>query len=174
MPKSALSHATLRLSCARNAKKWATSLRTALRICGHATTVARSAICRQTVLRHPSVATATRSAIPERSAQSLETVSPVSRSKSFGGHTNVDLTGSRVQCSNCKDMGHTKVRCKQPLPNEDGDDGGFDNGGGGFDSSGDNGGFNNDGSGGFGDPAGAGDDWNTGAPSGGGGGGGDW
>ena len=30
------------------------------------------------------------------------------------------ITDSRVKCSNCQEMGHTKVRCKQPLvPEED-------------------------------------------------------
>lgn len=26
---------------------------------------------------------------------------------------------SRVQCQNCKEMGHTKVRCKKPLVEDD-------------------------------------------------------
>lgn len=34
---------------------------------------------------------------------------------------------SRVKCSNCQEMGHTKVRCKKPLVVEDdGGDRGFD------------------------------------------------
>lgn len=28
-------------------------------------------------------------------------------------------TGSKVQCSNCQQYGHTKVRCKEPLVEED-------------------------------------------------------
>lgn len=36
-------------------------------------------------------------------------------------------TGSKVQCSNCQQYGHTKVRCKEPVA----DEGGFDAGGGG-------------------------------------------
>ena len=28
-------------------------------------------------------------------------------------------TDSRVQCQNCKEMGHTKVRCKKPLVEDD-------------------------------------------------------
>jgi hypothetical protein len=27
------------------------------------------------------------------------------------------ISGSKVQCSNCEEFGHTKVRCKQP-PND--------------------------------------------------------
>lgn len=27
--------------------------------------------------------------------------------------------GSKVQCSNCQQYGHTKVRCKEPLVEED-------------------------------------------------------
>ena len=36
------------------------------------------------------------------------------------------MTDSRVKCSNCQEMGHTKVRCKKPLvPEDDGNDGGM-------------------------------------------------
>lgn len=55
-------------------------------------------------------------------------------------------TDSRVQCQNCKEMGHTKVRCKKPLVE---DDAAFGANGEGFDS------VNN-----VADSAGGGD-WNT-------------
>lgn len=36
------------------------------------------------------------------------------------------VADSRVKCSNCQEMGHTKVRCKKPLVAEDdGGNGGF-------------------------------------------------
>lgn len=72
------------------------------------------------------------------------------------------MADSRIKCSNCGEMGHTKVRCKQPVPTEDA--GGFDNPAG-FDNSGgldNSGGFDNNGS--F-DNAGGGDDWNSGGPA---------
>jgi hypothetical protein len=35
-------------------------------------------------------------------------------------------TGSKVQCSNCQEFGHTKVRCKlPPVESDNFDDGGF-------------------------------------------------
>lgn len=38
---------------------------------------------------------------------------------------------SRVKCMNCQQMGHTKVKCPNPLVSDGGDgaDGGFENGG---------------------------------------------
>lgn len=36
------------------------------------------------------------------------------------------LLGNKVQCSNCQEFGHTKVRCKQPpVDKQIFDDGGF-------------------------------------------------
>lgn len=89
-----------------------------------ATTVAEKVIAPRSALsrRRSSVATAMPKATPVASALSPVTVSPSFCSFRSRYVLLTSITDSRVKCSNCGEMGHTKVRCKQPVPNEDADD----------------------------------------------------
>lgn len=104
-----------------------------------------------------SAATVTSMDTPAATARSLVTVSLVSPDlDSYSADITLD---SRVQCQNCQEFGHTKVRCTKPRVEEDAGAGAD---GGGFDSvdapvdGGDGGGDWNNNSGG-----GAGADWNA-------------
>lgn len=95
----------------------------------HAATVVRRVIRPPTAPTSPSVTTVTKRVTLVESAQSLVTVS--SLVFSFD-HIDANIPrDSRVTCSNCKEKGHTKVRCKKPVPEEDqangygGDAGGY-------------------------------------------------
>lgn len=93
-----------------------------------AATVVRRATCRRSA---PSLRTCPRcSAATVTSSVILAGSVPSRVTASFACRLRILLSAnkiadSRVKCSNCQEMGHTKVRCKQPLVPEADDAGGF-------------------------------------------------
>lgn len=143
-----------------DSRQWDTSPRIALPVVALAVaatvvrrvTWPRSATSRETCPRS-NAATATSTVTPDASVPSPVTVSLVSPDPRIP-HADI-IPDSRVQCQNCQEYGHTKVRCTKPHVDEDGGAGG---GGGGFDPV--------DTPADFGAGGAGGEDWNNG-PSGG-------